>query len=110
MHPSVRPTHENRRESPSSRWNLATGALVRRLRHWRARRVAIRQLSKLDDRLLRDIGIDRSQLPIVVGGLLRESERPAAAPKPPSVVSAARAAPRIAVNDNRAGAEREVCA
>ncbi len=35
-----------------------------------ARRVAIRQLYSLDERLLRDIGIERAEIPAVVDGLL----------------------------------------
>jgi uncharacterized protein YjiS (DUF1127 family) len=36
--------------------------LARRLRHWRDRNAALRELSHLDDRTLRDIGIEPYEL------------------------------------------------
>ena len=41
---------------PGTRW----GAMVGSLRAWRRRSVARRELAQLDERILRDIGIDRS--------------------------------------------------
>ena len=38
------------------------------LRQWRNRQVAIRELSALDDRLLRDIGIARGEIGSIVSG------------------------------------------
>ena len=36
--------------------------MVEQFKSWNERRVAIRQLSQLSDRMLRDIGIERSQI------------------------------------------------
>jgi uncharacterized protein YjiS (DUF1127 family) len=41
-----------------SRWRAISGAIVAGLREWRRRRVARRELAQLDERTLRDIGID----------------------------------------------------
>ena len=57
---------------------------------------SMRQLSALDDHLLRDIGIRREHIPAVVAGLLAQPVRANAAPA--SVVER-RAAPPIACND-----------
>jgi uncharacterized protein YjiS (DUF1127 family) len=43
---------------PHTRWRLISGAIVASLRTWRRRRVARRELTRLDERILRDIGID----------------------------------------------------
>lgn len=46
--------------------------LAQGLRHWRAaqkRRAAASQLLAMDDRLLRDIGLTRAEVPLVVCGL-----------------------------------------
>jgi uncharacterized protein YjiS (DUF1127 family) len=43
---------------PPTRWRLISGAIVASLRTWRRRRVARRELTRLDERILRDIGID----------------------------------------------------
>lgn len=42
--------------------------LYRELREWRARRVAVRHLTDLDDYLLRDIGIERADIQSYVDG------------------------------------------
>ncbi len=46
------------------------------LRRARAEREAIRQLRALDDRLLRDIGIERGRIPEVVRAMSRAGARP----------------------------------
>ena len=43
--------------------------IVKSFRRWRARAVAAAALSRMDDRILADIGISRSDIPRVVGGL-----------------------------------------
>lgn len=45
-------------EVPAARWRAISGAIVASLREWRRRSVARRQLAQLDERILRDIGID----------------------------------------------------
>lgn len=71
------------------------------VRRWRRRRAAIAELSRLDDRLLNDIGIDRNEIRAVVNGML---SRPSAPTHPPApalhVVSAADPARPAANNDN----------
>ncbi len=42
----------------------------RRIRADQRRRLAIAQLSALDDRMLRDIGLDRTKIAVAVDGLL----------------------------------------
>lgn len=44
----------------------ASASLWQRLMNWRDQRRAIKALSKLDDRMLGDIGIDRSEIDSVV--------------------------------------------
>ena len=46
------------------------------VRTWRRRRAAIAELSRLDDRLLYDIGIDRNEIRAVVNGMLSRCPRP----------------------------------
>jgi uncharacterized protein YjiS (DUF1127 family) len=46
-------------EAPRGRWRLILGLIVATLREWRHRRVGRRELASLDERALRDIGIDR---------------------------------------------------
>lgn len=39
-------------------WSVILGLIVATLREWRHRRVSRRELARLDDRTLRDIGLD----------------------------------------------------
>lgn len=60
------------------------------LRKRRLRRAIIRDLSALDDRLLRDIGIERRDIRAVAEGVSRTAQPPAAetAPREPGVCDA----------------------
>ena len=51
--------------------------LVSTLRRWHRRRLAIRELMALDDRMLDDIGVRRDDIHRAVDGLLRSAPRPA---------------------------------
>ncbi len=53
---------------------------LRRLRTWRKRRLAIRELERLDDHLLADIGLDRGRIRHVVEGLAGAPARRAREP------------------------------
>ncbi len=45
--------------APRASWDLILGLIVATLREWRRRRVGRRELASLDERTLRDIGLDR---------------------------------------------------
>jgi uncharacterized protein YjiS (DUF1127 family) len=45
-------------EAPRGRWRLILDSIVATLREWRRRSVSRSQLARLDERTLRDIGID----------------------------------------------------
>jgi uncharacterized protein YjiS (DUF1127 family) len=45
-------------EAPHARWRLILGSIVARLRDWHRRSVERSELSRLDARTLRDIGLD----------------------------------------------------
>jgi uncharacterized protein YjiS (DUF1127 family) len=45
-------------EAPRARWRLILGSIVTTLREWRRRSVSRSQLARLDERTLRDIGVD----------------------------------------------------
>ena len=47
---------------------VAGRSLVAALDRWQARRQALRQLYMLDRRTLKDIGIDRTEIPSIVSG------------------------------------------
>jgi uncharacterized protein YjiS (DUF1127 family) len=44
--------------APRASWSLILGSMVATLREWRRRRVGRRELASLDERTLRDIGLD----------------------------------------------------
>ncbi len=70
------------------------------VRTWHARNAAIGELSRLNDHLLKDIGIDRSEIRAVVNGML--SRPPALSDRlsPTLHVAAAADRARPAANDN----------
>jgi uncharacterized protein YjiS (DUF1127 family) len=45
-------------EAPRGRWRLILGSIVATLREWRRRSIDRGQLARLDERTLRDIGLD----------------------------------------------------
>ena len=45
--------------APRANWRQMLGLIVATLREWRRRRVGRRELASLDERTLRDIGLDR---------------------------------------------------
>ena len=57
-------------------------APLRRLKTWRKRRLAIRDLERLDAHLLADIGLDRGQIRFVVNGLTGAAAPAAQEPGP----------------------------
>lgn len=74
-------------------------------RGWRMRRAAINELSRLDDRLLRDIGIHRGEIAAVVDGMLRRPPVAARRPTPElQVVAADVTRPAAARHDDLANA------
>jgi uncharacterized protein YjiS (DUF1127 family) len=46
-------------EAPPARWRLMLGSIVATLREWRRRSIDRSELARLDERTLRDIGLDR---------------------------------------------------
>ena len=59
-------------------------SLLRRFRAWQTRRQAVRELQRLDNRTLRDMGIARSEIEYLVAG--GDAER--RAPKTPAAANA----------------------
>ncbi len=55
--------------APAGAMRRAILGALRRLRAWRCRRLAIRELERLDAHLLADIGLDRGRIRYVVEGL-----------------------------------------
>jgi len=49
-------------EAPRARWRVILGLIVATLREWRRRRVGRHELASLDERTLRDIGVDPSMV------------------------------------------------
>ncbi len=65
----------------------AVRAAAARVAHWHQRRIAIRQLMALDDHILKDIGICRSDIHSMAGERLKTSlgeARPISAPPRPA--------------------------
>ncbi len=69
------------------------------LQRWHRRRVTYRELMALNDRLLRDIGLRRDQIPAAVEGLWRNESNPVA--KPQAYVATVAGRPSDAANDDR---------
>jgi uncharacterized protein YjiS (DUF1127 family) len=46
-------------EAPPARWRLMLGSIIATLREWRRRSIERGELARLDERTLRDIGLDR---------------------------------------------------
>jgi uncharacterized protein YjiS (DUF1127 family) len=70
----------NRNQAPAKRLGRrAPGAgLIGAVRRWWAQRAAERDLQALSDRMLRDIGIQRGEIPKVVARLIANEEAKAA--------------------------------
>ncbi len=81
------------------------GDIVSAVRTWRARRAAIDELSRLDDHLLRDIGIHRGEIYAVVDRMLSRPPAPGQRPTPDlRGVAADAATPASARHDDLANA------
>ena len=46
--------------------------IVRIVREWRRYKVSVRELSRLGDRQLADLGIDRSEIPRIAWGVVHQ--------------------------------------
>ncbi len=71
------------------------------VRTWRQRRAAIAELSRLNDRLLKDVGIDRNEIRAAVDGMLSQPSARTSRPAPAlPVISAPDPARPAAGNEN----------
>jgi uncharacterized protein YjiS (DUF1127 family) len=61
--------------APRANWSLILGLIVATLREWRHRRVGRHELARLDERTLRDIGLDRGVVDYEVGQSFWRSPR-----------------------------------
>ncbi len=80
------------------------GDIVSAVRTWRTRRAAIDELSRLNDHLLRDIGIHRGEIRAVVDGILSRPPASGWRPAPDLRVAAEVARPAAARDDDLANA------
>ena len=78
-----------------------TRSLAEGLVRWHRRNAAMRELMRLDDRMLADIGLSRHEIGSVVDAMLkdRSSSRPRRTPRV-ETLPANENAPEIAANDN----------
>ena len=60
----------SRSSGPSGVFGLLNRLVVRPFAGWRARKLALVELSALDDHMLADIGISRGEIPGIVAGRL----------------------------------------
>ncbi len=65
------PAATDHRASAKTHLAAAVRRAIASLRRWRKRRKAIAELSRLDDHMLRDIGVSRGQIREVVDAQLR---------------------------------------
>ena len=64
--------------------DLLDRSIVKPVRRWHNRRKAIAELSRLDDRMLADIGIMRNEITQVVEGIFADDAGAYAPPTPPA--------------------------
>lgn len=79
--PGVFPRASSRGVAPRSARDSFLGRMAARLSRAWVRRQAINGLTRLDDRLLRDIGLERDGIPDAVDAMLRNEPLPAPAPR-----------------------------
>ncbi len=78
--------------------------IVRAVRTWRTRRAALYELSRLNDHLLRDIGIHRGEIRAVVDHILSRPPVSGRCPAPDLRVAADAARPAAVRHDDLANA------
>ena len=79
--PDVRPRAADRGVAPRSARDSFLGRMAAGLGRAWVRRQAINGLTRLDDRLLRDIGLERDGIPDAVDAMLRNEPLPVPAPR-----------------------------